>query len=186
VTSIFGSFETPRPSSITEVLHLGNLADDATGLTFEQLRAIYRYARNENGKRELFVGDPTFMKGWINLDAPAAQALISVIIALDDDETVKQARRAAKNILEGQPWNDALGFASPPVKALIKIHGAKWGLRFQSADPTMRGRELINEDLPPIPGGQPEPTAPSETTTSEEPAAVQNARDVLRAGGLPA
>ena len=147
MSTVSGSF---KPRCVADALGLGTLADEAVGLDPELLRQLYRHARNEDGKRVLFENDPTFAKGWVNLDAAGAHALVAVFVPLDQEDDLKKARRMAQTNLEAQPWNDLLGFDSPPVKCVVKIHGSKWGLRFQSY-PAIRGREVVNEDLPPAP-----------------------------------
>lgn len=102
---------------------------------------------------------------------------------VDDAENIKQARRIAQTNLEAVAWNDVLGIEDPPIICKIKIHGQRWGLRFQSAEPAMRGREQINEDLPPIPGDSAGPTA--DLPHAESPDHGDGASRVLREGGLP-
>jgi len=175
---------------VADALSLGSLSDDLSGVDAEHLRNIYRHARGQDGRRVLFVNDPTFARDWINLACPHADALISVFVPLDGADNLKQARRMAQANLESQPWNDVFGIEAPPLTCRVKVHGAKWGMRFQSTEPAMRGREVLNEELPPIPGdvgpcrsesaqqGQ-APSPPTQTTACA-------AADVLRGGGLPA
>ena len=185
-----------KPTCVAEALGLGSLADDSPGMDPELLRDIYRHARGEDGKRQLFKDDPTFAKDWVNLDAPRAKELVGTFVALDDADTLKQARRIAQTNLMAQPWNDVLGLDAPPIKCVVKIHGAKWGMRFELAEPGFRGNEDRNGKLPPIPspvalpasagatppgtaeGGAPipAPAAPQATTLAE---------DTLRKAGMP-
>jgi hypothetical protein len=173
----------------------------------EFLRRLYRHARGEDDRRQLFEKDPKFVKGWVNLESPAAVEIISAFVPLDDADTLKHARRLAQNNLEAQPWNDLLGINSPKIKCVVMIHGSKWGLRFQSAEPGLRGREILNESLPAIPADEPSDqvngaaSAADEAPASrpeppmERPAAAPNVRQdsqlaaaeaALRKGGLPA
>lgn len=187
----------PPPSCVADQLGLGTLADDDSAMDVELLKNLYRHARGQDGQRHLFEHDPTFHKRWVNLDSQAATAIITTFVPLDDAEDLKHARRIAQNNLEAQAWNDLLGIESPPIKCRVKIHGNKWGLRFQSAESKLRGQELVNEELPAIPGDSPsDPVlAPS---NSPSPASVAcdktsppitpatTAEDVLRKGGMPA
>ena len=152
-----------NPRCVADHLGLGTLADDEPTAEPELLRAVYRHARNEDGKRVLFENDKTFARGWINLNTPEAVRLISAFVPQDDETDVKHARNTAAANLEAQPWNDVLGIERPPIKIAVKVHGQKWGLRFQSGEPAMKGMEKINEELPPIPSQKPtsEPASPS-------------------------
>lgn len=185
------SSDSSKPRCVADALGLGSLADADQGLDPEVLRAIYRHARNQDGTRVLFEKNSTFAKGWINLDSGSARALVASLIDLDDEDELKKARKRAKMNLQAAPWNDVLGIEDPPIKCLIKIHGIYWGLRFQSATPTKRGNEVINEMLPAIPGAaapNPEPrtadAAPPTPTQPAAPATPDSAAEVLQKGGL--
>jgi hypothetical protein len=193
----FGSRKSP---CVADVLNLGSLSDGEPGMDPQLLRQLYRHARNEDGHRYLFDNDPSFARGWVNLDSQRARELVSAFVPLDDADSLKEARRNAQNNLEAQAWNDLLEIDTPPIVCKVKIHGAKWGLRFQSTEATMRGREILNEQLPPIPAGMDvgsaeasaslEP-ADSECSTGESPTTHGRgeddaAADVLRRGGMPA
>lgn len=155
------------PRCVADALGLGSLADADQGLDQKLLRELYRHARNEDGKRVLFENDPTFAKCWVNLDSARAQELLATLIDFDDTDDLKVARRITRANLEAAPWNDVLGIEEPPIRCRIKIHGSKWGLRFQAATPSMRGQEMLNEALPSIPDER--KAAPStETTTTPE------------------
>lgn len=157
---------SPDPRSVADHLGLGSLADGEPGMDPDLLRDLYRHARGEDGKRCLFEGDPSFTSGWVNLDSERARQLISAFVPLDDADSLKEARRTAQANLDAQPWNDLLGIEAPPIICKVKIHGAKWGLRFQSAEPAMRGREVVNENLPEIPMS---PTESAETSSPVDP-----------------
>lgn len=152
MTLTTGSF---KPRSVSDVLQLGTLADSEPAMDPELLRQLYRHARGELGNRVMFTNHHTFKSGWINLRDPAALALVSAFVPLDDDDDMKKARRIAQNNLQAQAWNDILGIELPPIQIRVKIHGQEWGYRFVSAAPAMKGRELMNEQLPPIPGDVP-------------------------------
>gem|GEM_PF-1795495 len=194
---------------VADALGLGFIDDDEPSLDPSLLREIYRYARNEDGKRVLFENDRSFEKGWVNLDAPHAADLVSPFVPLDEVEGVKQARRIARANLEARPWNDVLGIDTPPIRCVVRVHGSKWGLRFQSAEPQMRGRERLNEKLPPIAddGGEataaatdgcepPPPASPNPAAAASSTATNNNttstvtpntaAEDVLKKAGMPA
>ena len=183
---------------VADALGLGRLSDYVPGLEPAVLCDLYRHARDEDGKRVLFEKDPSFARGWVNLAAPRAQELISTFVALDDADTLKRARESAQANLEAVSWNDILGLETPAIICQIKIHGNRWGLRFRSGEPALRGREVINEDLPPIPGdharadtatGIPVGTEPTPTSehnaTSPQTESTTNAADALRRAGLP-
>ncbi len=189
------AFSNPR--CVADALGLGSLSDGEPGMDPDLLRQLYHHARGEDGHRVLFEQNSTFATGWVNLDSNRACQLVSAFVPLDDAENLKEARRNAQANLEAQAWNDVLGIESPPIICKVKIHGAKWGLRFQSAEPAMRGREILNENLPPISEDGPcvSPSSGDATTT---PAASENQSEpgdggdeediienVLRQAGLP-
>jgi len=187
-----------KPTCVADALGFGSLADGEDGLNPELLMAIYSYARNESGNRILFDKDPTFARGWLNLDSGPIKQLIATFVALDDADSIKQARRLAQANLEAAPWNDTLGIDSPPIRCRVKIHGNKWGLRFETADSRMRGKELINEQLPPAKGSPPpvvstdsasDATAPTPPLTAAPAAPATtnteaDAANILQRGGL--
>jgi hypothetical protein len=188
--------DSSKPHTVADALGLGSLADANDSCDPELLRELYRHARNEDGKRAFIEGCPTFSRGWINLDAERAKALVDSFVALDDADDLKHARRMAQSNLEAQPWNDLLGITMPPIYCRVKIHGSRWGLRFQSGEPAIRGREKINEELPAIPSNGPTGQTPETIPESKLPNPVratavtdsEPANDpaaVLRAGGLP-
>lgn len=194
-----GTFASRDPRCVADVLGLGTLSDGEPGMDPELLKQLYCHARNDDGRRQLFTADPSFAKGWVNLDSEKARELIAAFVPLDDAPNLKEARRNAQNNLEAQAWNDLLKIDMPPIVCKVKIHGAKWGLRFQSAESTMRGQEVLNEDLPPTPAssclGEIETAArcepPSPNPSSGELALTQAvdadtaAVDVLKRAGLP-
>lgn len=190
-----GSF---RPRSISELYGLGTLGDGESSVDPESLRALYRHARDEDGRRKLIENNATFARGWVDLNTPEAARLISVFIPMDDPTDAKHAKRLTASNLEAQAWNDLLGIESPPIKCVVKIHGNQWGLRFVSATPCLKGQELVNEQLPPIPSGasatRPGPRKPdaarqptSAATPTTPPVAPPSAAaaEVLRKAGLP-
>lgn len=152
-----------KPRSVAEALGLGTLADSEPAMNPELLRQLYRHARGESNNRVMFVNHHTFRSGWINLNDPVAQALVSAFVPLDDEDDIKKARRIAQNNLQAQAWNDLLRIESPPIRMQVKVHGREWGYRFVSTEPAMKGREQMNEQLPPIP----EDVTPDDTTTKE-------------------
>ena len=179
---------------VADALGLGTLADGEPGVDPRLLRQLYRHARGEDDERVLFENDPTFTKGWVNLDSPRAMHLISVFVPLDEADNQRQARRMAQANLEAQPWNDVLGIDDPPIVCKVKVHGTRWGFRFQSAAPVARGRESLNEDLPTIPtesgpvDDNPAPThsaSPVQTHGAAVAMPAPTADDVLRRGGMP-
>lgn len=190
------SASTVKPRCVADALGLGSLADGEPGMDPGLLRQIYRHARDEDGQRKLFENDSTFAKGWVDLTSPRAQGLISTFVPLDEADGVKQARRIAQNNLEAQPWNDILGINEPPIICKVKIHGARWGLRFQSGVGTRRGAEKVNEELPGIAGTEsstPPPPCPadkpaeSNVKPSSAPAVGLESRaaETLAAAGMP-
>lgn len=187
---------------VADALGLGSLADDEIGIDPARFQALYRHARNEQGRRQLYANDPSFVRGWVRLDEPVAAALIAPLVPLDDEADLKKARRIAANNLEAQPWNDLLGIDDPPIRCRVKLHGTKFALRFES--PGLKGKEPVNEALPPIPAdkllqlpseddpdlpGPVPPTTSSPVTTTEaaatSPAASQSPSDILKNAGLP-
>jgi hypothetical protein len=193
---------SPDSRCVADILGLGSLSDGEPGMDPDLLRQLYRHARSEDGHRCLFERDASFATGWINLDSQRARELVSAFVPLDDADSLKEARRNAQNNLEAQAWNDLLGIDAPPITCKVKIHGAKWGLRFQSAEAAMRGREVLNEALPPIPAAGdassaeatatvlPEPPdsacVPRESSAPREASDETAAADVLERGGMPA
>ena len=188
-----------RPRCVADHYGLGSLADGDHGVDPEILRDLYRHARGQDGKRQLFDGDVTFVKGWVDLSSPRAHEIVSAFIALDDADNLKGARNIARANLEAQPWNDVLGI-DYPVRCHIKIHGSRWGVRFEGGEPRLRGREVLNEELPPIPGDALSEDSAASADEKTENAKVDceagearpptdpagDAADILRKGGLPA
>ena len=157
------------------------------------LKGLYRHAAGEDGRRRLFENDPTFAKGWLNLDNPATAALIAAMVPLDDIENVRQAQKAAQANLEAVAWNDELGITAPQFPAEVKIHGRKWGLRFVEHGNTLRGRSALNR-VPAIPSDQTgncpageagaQPSIPPSGGANDTAAAAGNAAaDMLAAWG---
>lgn len=142
------------PGSVADRLGLGSIADGAEGIDPIHLVNLYRYARGDHGERRFFEKDPTFAKGWLDLDAPQAKQLISVFAAGDDNQG-KAWKYAVKNNLQAACWNDVLGFSTPPVTIDIKIHGSQWGMRFRLSRSCKRGDEVLNDALPSVAEGQP-------------------------------
>jgi len=170
-----------KPRCVADALGLGTLADGEPGMDPQLLRALYRHARGEDSERILFENDPTFVRGWVNLDCPKARELISIFIALDDAETLRRARYSVQANIEAQPWNDVLGIDHPPIQCKIKIHGARWAMRFQSAESALKGKEQVNEELPPIPGevdapGAEQPASAAPPTSPTVPAEVKRSK----------
>lgn len=199
------SGSSDRFTCVADALGLGTLADGDDGCKTDALCALYRHARGEDGKRVLFEHDPTFVRGWVNLDSARAREIISPFVSLEDADDLKHAKRMAQSNLEAAAWNDVLGIENPPIRCRIKIHGPRWALRFESTAPCLKGCEVINEALPPLPNdaeaatGQPATQVVSEQKT--KPAAISPstviapttspvvapppAEEVLRKGGLP-
>jgi hypothetical protein len=184
----------PPPKCVADALGLGSLADGEPGVDPALLRELYRHARGQNGDRILIENNPTFAKGWIDLASPGAVKLISVFVALDGDspQELNRARRIAQSNLEAQAWNDVLDIDEPPIMCKVKIHGRRWALRFQSGGSRLKGRERVNEELPPIPGDETPGKEPKAKERETPPASTQGpktakpgAAEVLRKGGLP-
>jgi hypothetical protein len=179
-------------ASVMDALGLGTLSEVESTANPEVLKALYRHARNEDGRRVLFENDQTFTRGWVDLSSPAAIRLVTAIAAMDDLESIKHAHYTAQTNLEAQAWNDLLGIDTPPIRCVVKIHGTRWGMRFQSGEATSRGKEVINEQLPSIPAASsPENHTPTEAPPSskgESPTQQVGdeaaAADVLARGGL--
>lgn len=173
-------------------LELGSIGDGAEGIDPDHLRNLFRYARGQLGTRTFFEKDLTFTKGWLDLAAPQAKALITVF-ASGDDRDPNVWKRSVQMNLEAASWNDVLGFADPPVAIDIKIHGSRWGLRFRKAVNCVRGAEILNEALPPIPSDQTATVQPVATDAmvasppTSPPAAPQpnNPSNPLAIAGFP-
>jgi hypothetical protein len=178
---------------VADALELGRLKDGTSDTDPESLRKLYRHCRNDDGKRVMFEQDSTFVGKWINLDLPAAKEIIAVFVPLDDESDLKKARKIARMNLEAVPWNDILRIPSPGIRLRIKIHGRRWGMRFESGEPALRGRQTINEQLPPIPSDAPADRIPDGVPTADTPSPAptdipvthSEATDVLRSAGMP-
>lgn len=193
---------------VADALGLRSITDGEQGISDAALKALYRHARNEDGRRVL-LQDATFRRGWVDLRSPAAMQIMNMIASEDDFDDPKTARRIIGGNLEAVSWNSRLGISSPRIAIEIRMRGNKWGMRFISGEPAMKGREQINEQLPPIPqqdqaacGNPPPPPASStavEASSAPTPtAAIQppdlndpdgdadNAADAaLRSAGFP-
>jgi len=180
-------FEHSVFTCVADAIGLGYLGDDDFGISPEYLRQLYAYARGEGAEREFFERDRTFARGWLNAGAEAAYKLMNAFVPLDNDRNFHDARKIAKQNLEAVAWNDALGIEAPPIQCEVRLHGKKWGFRFRDATPTMKGSELINEQLPPADGGhivagKEKTQAPAQAVADVVDDAVA---EVLRKGGLP-
>lgn len=197
MTATSSSPETRK--TVANVLGLGSVADASDTVSADAVIALYRYARNEFGNREFITHNSTFSRGWIDLDAGPSRTYLDPFYPSDGGDA-KQVRRTAQANLQAIAWNDILGIDAPPIRIQVKIHGAKWGLRFVAVEASMKGRERINEELPaaqvtpgasatggatspPPPDVPPSPPPPS----SEHPAASAAAiDDILAQAGMPA
>lgn len=134
--------------AVADALGLGNLNDGADIVDPALYKELYRYCRGELGA-VTFIQDQTFSRGWVDLSTGKAAEIVNLIIDRENFDDHKKARYICKNNLEAQPWCNILGFVNPddtPVSLRVKIHGQKWGCRFES--PGQRGQEKINEQLP--------------------------------------
>jgi hypothetical protein len=189
--------------TVAEVLGLGSVADANDTVSTDAVQALYRYARNEFGNRELITNNSTFSRGWVDLDAGTVRTYLDPFYAADGDS--KQAKRNAQANLLAIAWNDLLGIDEPAIRIQVKIHGVKWGLRFAAAEAAMKGKERINEDLPAIPAmaaqsppvpqpaptsgdassGQPAPAPVAATIGPSAPVPSVDISSILNAGGMP-
>lgn len=161
--------------AIADALGIGRLDDDADVADDAVYRRLYRYCRGDLGPVE-YIDDPTggFKRGWVDLYKGVAKDVLESIVDFDDFDR-KRAAKNAKHNLEALAWNNILGFDRPAVRFRVRIHGGKWGGRFEC--PAMRGRELLNEQLPAIPGDPPAQPAPAKTLTD-------TGKDKLEAAGV--
>ena len=172
------------------VLGLGSVADASDTVSADAVITLYRYARNEFANRELITHNSTFSRGWIDLDAGPSRTYLDPFYPSDGGDT-KQVRRTAQANLVAIAWNDILGIDTPPIRIQVKIHGAKWGLRFVAVGAAMKGREQINEELPAAqvtpgasaPGGAPPPVSPPPPETPAGSTATVD--DILSQAGMP-
>ncbi|MEI6233325.1 MAG: hypothetical protein WCT04_09745 [Planctomycetota bacterium] len=183
---------------VAEALGIGTLADDTERADPEIHRNLYRLARGEMPGRVIFEKHDNFVKGWLDLASPAAAKLIATLLDLDNFKDAKSAQKAVRANLEALPWNNILGIKSPPIRCRILIHGTHWGVRFQTFA-CLKGSELLNEQLPPIPGdpmasgvAAAVPTAdavnastPAQPQSPPSLSAAIDPAEVLRQGGLP-
>jgi len=137
--------------TVAENLGLGRLSDGEDIVTPEAAKRLYRHARGESGPPAMFSNDQTFARRWINLSAPEVRELLEPFAPVDEEEDPRKYRNLVRTTLEAVSWNDTLGIPAPPIRCHVKIHGKKWGLRFESGEPAMKGKEEVNEQLPPIP-----------------------------------
>jgi len=191
-------------NAIAEALGLGRISDDAPGVDPEVLRRIYHHIHGDDGTRQFIEGNASFARGkYVNADSPHLRELLSSFVDHDASDR-KQSLYAAKRNLQAPGWNDLLGISDPPILCQVRIHGLTWGICFQSYG-VIRGRELLNEQLPPIsgdivapaietaspsgalpstapPGDPPSMGAPSQSTSPSD----IDPREVLRSAGFPA
>ena len=166
------------PGCFADRIGLGSLADGAEGTDPELLRQLYRYARGQLGERSFITKDASFSRGWLDLSVAKAKELISPFIDADEGD-VKAMRRSVQTNLQAASWNEVLGIAAPPISCYIRIRGNRWAMRFYSTEPCMRGEEVLNDQLPPIPGDDAPvfvgADPPTSTTTASDTAATSNA-----------
>lgn len=179
---------------IADELGLTHLDAHDEAVEPEQLRRLYRAVRGEEPGRVAVEGPRFSSRGWVSLsDGPAAE-IIEGLVDMESYRDMRSARKATKMNLEAQAWNDLLRIPDPPIKCSVRIHGQKWGLRFQSTN-CLRGQELVNEELPEMPEahaewdvlGQDDPPALSQdepfVPESEEAELESRCRAILQEGG---
>ena len=176
--------------TVAECLGLGSVADANDTVSVDAVQALYRYARNEFGNRELITNNSTFSRGWVDLDAGSVRTFLDPFYAADGDS--KQAKRNTQANLLAIAWNDLLSIDEPAIRIQVKIHGVKWGLRFTAAEAAMKGKERINEALPAIPvtAASPPPAgddegAQSGSVSEMEPVNASNAEPGSATGDSP-
>ena len=142
------------PESVADYLSLEYLEQEDINFNLENLRALYRYARGEDGTRVLFKDNSSFAKGWIDASSASAQKMLEPFLVYDEDTNPRKARQIVQANLEACSWNNDLGIQEPAIQIKVKIHGNHWGFRFQSSL-GRKGLEVINEELPPLPESLP-------------------------------
>ena len=166
---------------VADELSLGRVSDGAIGADPELLQRLYRHVRGEDGERRMIAGESGFKgRGWCDLDAPVAQDILRS--SFPPSQTQARAERTdVRQFLSAPDWNAVLEIEAPAIQCRVRGHN-KFGLRFESAG-VMRGREVVNEDLPAV-GGSSEHPSPAPPPTLE-PSSSRAPEDVLRDGGFP-
>ena len=156
---------------------LGRLDDDIDAPDAEEFRDLYRYCRGDLPGQPEFLTDSGFVRGWVNLGTGRAKEIVEALIDFDAGD-FKKAQKQAKFNLEALPWNNLLGFNDPPVRFRARIHGGKFGGRFEIPF-GIKGKEQINSDLPPI---QASPLIPAPAPATDDMDELGRAN--LRAAGV--
>ena len=141
-----------RPGILAQ-LGFGSLSDpEETEMMRSAMVELYGFCRLAGPGMKFPADDPTFGADWVDLGNSKAVELAYACVALEDPALLRNPKQLVRRELEARDWNDVLGFDHPTVTCKIRIHGQKWGIRFQTTG-VLRGQELRNAELPAATGG---------------------------------
>ena len=140
--------------NVAAALGLCRIDEGEADLQRGVLRDLYRHCRNHYGNR-LLHASPRYAAGrWVNALGKPCQDLLQQLVPDEDSSNPDPADMVfqLQQNLQMTPWNDVLGIDEPPIRFELRRRGGLIAIRFREGGCHLRGRERINEDLPPIPG----------------------------------
>ncbi len=148
--------------AVAVAIDLCRIDEGEAELQRELLRDLYRHCRNESGDRVLHTASRYRSGRWVDALSGACQELLQQLVPDEDTDRLDAAGMVfqLQQNLQMVPWNKVLDIESPPIMCEMRRHNAKVAIRFRETGGSLRGRERINEDLPPMPdaddsGGSP-------------------------------
>lgn len=169
--------------AVADAFELPSVGDEDAGLPEDFLKALYRYARNECGNRALIKNSPSLRRGWCDLNSPGLIPVLGDLAPGFGSDAVEDFKFLQRELC-AVAWSEKLGIREG-VHIEVKQCRKTMGFRFVSDEPCLRGRERINEELPPLDAEQPgvgdKPTDPN---TVEETDGTDAVNDILLQGGL--
>jgi hypothetical protein len=169
---------------ILDEIGFASLSDpDDAQIMAKAMVEIYQFCRAAGDSERFPKSDRIFDAGWINMAPQAVSELAFACVGLDTPDSLRDPRKLVQRELEARDWNQALGIDNPLIECKVRIHGSRWGIRFQSAG-APRGQELRNAQLPPprifaVEAGAGADIAPPASSASSDPAAVGTACSYL-------
>jgi len=147
------SFDFDR---VAAALGLTRLDEGEAEVQREVLQDLYRHCRDEYGDRVLHKAKRYVQGEWVDALSAPCQELLQQLLPDEDTDRPDAAGMIfqLQQNLQMHPWDRVLGIPNPPIRCEMRRHGAHVVIRFVEAG-ALRGRERINEQLPPIPGGGP-------------------------------
>lgn len=143
---------------VAEALGLCRIDEGEAELQHGVLRDLFRHCRNQFSDRVLHTAKRYQSGRWVDALSGPCQELLQQLVPDEDTDRPDQAGLVfqLQQNLQMIPWNTVLAIDDPPILCEMRRHGGWVAIRFRETGGQLRGRERINEDLPPIPGDDPE------------------------------